>query len=397
MTTPGVPRLLRTINDRSALDLLLERGELTRTELSELTGLSRPTTGQLLTRLQAAGAVISDGHRTGKRGPNAVVYRLDPALAYAAGVDVTPGHVVAAVADVAGTLLAVHERRVPPADSDPALTVREALTAALDEAGVAEKSLTHVTIGSPGALDPITGRLEYASHLRGWHGLGLPARLRDAVGAPVDLMNDVRLAAVAEIAARGGAPRDFALLWMGAGVGLAHVSGGQVLSGARGGAGEVGYMPVPGAEVPRRIRRRNTGGYQALIGAPAVRNLLATAGIRGRTAAVALQRAAAEAGAGNKRAGRALDTLATRVATGLAAICSVIDPPLVVLAGDVGSAGGEPLRSRVQRELDEITMTRPPVETAVVTERPVLHGAVRTALDRARNAAFTALLTGSPT
>jgi predicted NBD/HSP70 family sugar kinase len=308
---------------------------------------------------------------------------------------VTPGHVVAAVADIAGTILAVHDQRVPPADTDPAVTLREALAAALDAAGLTEKSLAHVTIGSPGALDPITGRLEYASHLRGWHGVGLPARLRQAVGVPVDLVNDVRLAAVAEMTARAAAPSDFALLWMGAGLGLAHVSGGQVLSGARGGAGEVGYMPVPGADVPRRVRRRNTGGFQSLVGAPAVRELLADAGIRGRTAAIAVQRAVAAADAGNRRVIRALDVLATRVATGLAAICSVIDPPLVVLAGDVGSAGGDALRHRVQRELDEITMTRPPVETTVVTERPVLHGAVRTALDRARDTTFTALLTGS--
>jgi hypothetical protein len=36
------------------------------------------------------------------------------------------------------------------------------------------------------------------------------------------------------------------------------------------------------------------------------------------------------------------------------------------------------------------------VETTVVADRPVLRGAVRTALDRARMSAFTALLDGSP-
>ena len=234
-----------------------------------------------------------------------------------------------------------------------------------------------MTVGSPGSIDPITGRLEYASHLRGWHEVDLPVRLRDAIGVPVEIVNDVRLAAVAEMAARGA--RDFALLWMGAGLGLAHVSGGQVLAGARGGAGEVGYMPVPGADVPRSVRRRNTGGFQSLVGAPAVRALLAEAGFGSRTAELALRRAASAADTGNAAARSALDHLASRVASGLAAICSVIDPPLVVLAGDVGTAGGEALRSRVQRELDEISMTRPPVETTVVAARPVLHGAVRAA------------------
>lgn len=392
MSSPGVPSLLRTMNDRSALDLLLDHGSLTRAELSELTGLSRVTTGQLLTRLRAAGAVVSDGHRTGGRGPNAESYRLDPTLAYAVGVDVTPGRIEAAVADVTGTVLATRALRVSGAEADASTSLNAAVTAVVGDAGLGPKSLAHVTVGTPGALDPVTGRLEYASHLRGWHGGELLARLRDAVGVPVDHVNDVRLAAVAEMAARGPRTRDFALLWLGAGLGLAHVSDGRVLSGARGGAGEVGYMPVPGAPVARGVRRRNTGGFQSLVGAPAVRELLAGAGIRARTAESALRRAVA---ADDPRASRALDILAQRIATGLAAICSVIDPPLVVLAGDVGLAGATALSARVERELAAISMTRPPVETTAVTDRPVLHGAVRTAVLRARDAAFGALLTGS--
>jgi predicted NBD/HSP70 family sugar kinase len=380
------------MNDRSALELLLEHGALTRAELSDLTGLSRPTTGQLLARLRTSGAVVSDGHRTGNRGPNAELYRLDPALTYAAALDVSPGRVTAAVADVTETVLAIHERRVDPG-TQACLTVHEALARVLDDAGLTAKSLAHVTVGTPGSIDPITGRLEYASHLRGWHGDDLPARLSEAIGVPVDLVNDVRLAAVAELAARGNSARDLAVLWMDAGLGLAHVSAGQVLSGARGGAGEVGYMPVPGADVARQVRRRNTGGFQALVGAPAVRELLAAAGFRSRTADAALRRAVAAAYAGDARAGAALDELGRRVATGLAAICAVIDPPLVVLAGGVAVAGGDALRSRVQRELDEISMTRPPVEITLVAERPVLRGAVRAAVAKARDTAFAAYLT----
>ena len=48
---PGVPQLLRVINDRAALDLLVERGPLSRTEVGQLTGLSHPTATRLLARL----------------------------------------------------------------------------------------------------------------------------------------------------------------------------------------------------------------------------------------------------------------------------------------------------------------------------------------------------------
>src|SRR4029453_6538213 len=119
----------------------------------------------------------------------------------------------------------------------------------------------------------------------GWHGMDLPNVLRDALGTPVSLVNDVKLAAVAELAARGPHERDFCLLWNGEGLGLAHVSDGQVLAGARGGAGEVGYMPVPGTPVQRRPRRTNSGGFQTRAGAPAVRRVLSDAGFGARDAA----------------------------------------------------------------------------------------------------------------
>ena len=49
---PGTPSLLRAINDRAALELLLERGPLTRAQLGELTGLSKVTASQLVERLE---------------------------------------------------------------------------------------------------------------------------------------------------------------------------------------------------------------------------------------------------------------------------------------------------------------------------------------------------------
>ena len=69
--TPGTPRLLRTLNDRSALNLLLEHGPLTRTRLGELTGLSKPTASQLLARLHSAGLVQPAGTIVGAPGPSA--------------------------------------------------------------------------------------------------------------------------------------------------------------------------------------------------------------------------------------------------------------------------------------------------------------------------------------
>ncbi len=83
-----------------------------------------------------------------------------------------------------------------------------------------------------------------------------------------------------------------------------------------------------------------------------------------------------------------LDTLAHRVALGLAAIVSVLDPELVILTGSVLLAGGDPLLTRVRDEFAALAVARPTIAMSGVPERPVLHGALHAALVRTRDDVF---------
>src|SRR5258706_8805136 len=102
---PGTPRLLRALNDRAALELLLSRGPLTRAQLGELPGLSKVPASQLVERLEERGLVARVGEQAGGRGPNAQMYAVVPATAYVVGVDAGPHHVVAGVADITGKIV----------------------------------------------------------------------------------------------------------------------------------------------------------------------------------------------------------------------------------------------------------------------------------------------------
>src|SRR5205823_11896015 len=102
---PGTPRLLRALNDRAALELLLSNGPLTRAQLGELTGLSKVTASQRVERLEERGLVARVGEQAGGRGPNAQMYAVVPATAFVVGVDAGPQHVVAGVADITGRIV----------------------------------------------------------------------------------------------------------------------------------------------------------------------------------------------------------------------------------------------------------------------------------------------------
>jgi hypothetical protein len=66
----------------------------------------------------------------------------------------------------------------------------------------------------------------------------------------------------------------------------------------------------------------------------------------------------------------------------------VLDPPLVVLAGAIGEAGGAELADRVAREVAAITLVSPRVVPGQVAVEPVLHGALRLALEAVRDEVF---------
>ncbi|MBK6019463.1 ROK family transcriptional regulator [Streptomyces sp. MBT53] len=392
--TPGTPRVLRAMNDRAALDLLLEHGPLSRTRIGKLTGLSKPTASQLLARLEAAGLVLATGTSEGRPGPNAQLYVVNPGAAYAAGLDVTPERIRAAVADVTGRTVGEFELATPGRrPAQPVVRqVTDTLDGAVKAAGLARGDIHRLVIGTPGAFDPNTGRLRYASHLPGWHSPALLDELAAALPMPVEYENDVNLVAIAE--QRLGAARghgDFVLLWNEGGLGAALVLGGRLHRGWTGGAGEVGFLPVPGAPLVRQVTKANSGGYQALAGSQALPQLARELGITEiptgpyAEVAAALVATAADHTTGPRRL---LEIYATHLATGLASLVSVLDPELVVLSGASLTAGGEPLRALVQAELEELAASRPRLVVGDVHEQPVLRGALESALATTRDEVF---------
>ena len=441
----------------------------------------------MLTRLEDRGLVAIAGEQAGGRGPNAALYSVVPSSAYVAGLYVESDLVSAAVADVTGRRVAEVSGNPNGAD-DPIELVRGTVERACASAGLEVSRLSALVIGSPGVVDPRTGDPRLAVNLPAWHEGALDA-LKSVWHKPVIIENDVNLAAMAEraVGAAQGVD-DFVLVWIGVGLGLATVLGGRLHRGVGGAAGEIGYLPVPGAKLPTDLDHPATGAFQSLVGAQAVLPLAAeygfvastaggavraavqaaveasgptassigrvgqepagateaggasagassasdaswgpgagtqaggasagasSAGVVGRDPVAGMQAGGASVGdlesaevgpasgvriramtagvpaaavgpVGSGRGAQFLDELASRVATGVAAISVVLDPGLVVLGGEVGLAGGEALASRVAVEVGRICPARPRVVPTGVSGGPVLCGAILAAVDRAR-------------
>ncbi|MFH8757939.1 ROK family transcriptional regulator [Streptomyces atroolivaceus] len=396
---PASPSTARAINDRLALRLLQQDGPLTATQLKSLTGLSRPTVADLVDRLQDAGLVRVVGESgSDRRGPNARLYGIVADRAHLAALDVRTDSVAVAVADLLGVTLA--EATLPIGSDTGTRPAVERAVAMLERtartAGTAP--LHSVGIGAPGLIDPVTGELRNTAGLPAWHR-GLVRELQKRLSATVLVENETNLAAVAEH--RIGAARDrdtFVLLWLGHGIGAAVMLDGKLRRGASGGAGEIGFLPVPGtAGVPSAVNCE--GGFHSLVGSAAVCGLATDHGIKpGEPPTGVAQEqdpAAAFAVRAALRAGDAggeafLAALADRLAIGAASVVSVLDPGCLVLAGEVGRAGGVVLAALVEERLARMSPLRTEVRAGTLGGGAVLRGGLFAARDAAQDALFGA-------
>ena len=386
----GSSKLLRAMNESAALAHLLQPGGLTRADLRRLTALSTPTISEVLRRLTEAGLITVVGHNSGRPGPNAEIYAADPDAAYAAAVSLRDigasraPSVTAALCDLTGAVRARTRTHIDFLTTDPRTAVADTVTALLAEAAVPAARLQHVQLGVAGSYDAYAGTIRHVD-IPGFARPGLVPEIATALGTRVGVDNDVNLAAVAE--RRRGAGRDadgFVLLWLGEdGLGLAIDLDGTVLRGSRGGAGEIGYMPLYAPGTPQR-----KVDLQDLIGGPAVLALGREHGVPGSTP---VEVAAASAGFPDF-----LAELADRISVGLAAVIAVLDPALVVLAGPVAQAAGAPLLAAVTAAVRRNAPLESRIAASTLDDDAVLLGALDAGLAAVHDALIGAIRDGRP-
>jgi predicted NBD/HSP70 family sugar kinase len=352
--------LLREMSDEAVLRALMDRPRLTRAELAVLTGLSKPTTGDAIRRLEAAGLVHDTGERTSGRGGVGTYYALADDVGVALAVSIAPDGVTAEVLDAAGAVL---NRVVEPVQR-PATA--GAVTKALRR--VAKRALDKRVAGAAAvsAADPVdksTGELVHLPDSPFLLGAMSPAAtLAPLLDGPVIVDNDVNWAARAELGARSPAD-DFVYLYLGEGLGCAVVTDGAVRRGNRGLVGEIAHVVVPGPD----------GRPMPLIG------VFGELGLRhvGSTAVDVDRLVSGLRGADGSRLAR---DLAVAISAVLDAAIAFADPAFVVVGGPWGPSLVTPLRMAIGEHARTIS-----VEEPLHTDDPSLSGARAAAVDALRS------------
>jgi predicted NBD/HSP70 family sugar kinase len=388
--------LLRLINQRAVFTEVFRLGKVSRPELAQVTGLSKPTISMALADLERARLVRPVGLRTGGTGRAALLYEIRPEAGWVLAADIGRTTVRLALADLVGDVVVRRQEPSAARSYDGLLEQLVRLAAeVVAEAGLEPGDVTVTVFGTPGIHDKESGALRLAPSLPGWERPGAVDALAGVTGSPYTVENDVDLAAVGEGAyGLGKGVSHFVLVSIGTGVGMGVVIDGGLYRGARGAAGEISYLPVgvpEGEDGPGFDRRR--GEFESVASADGI---VAAAARLGMTAATA-EEVADAARRGDAVARTVVAAEAGHVARALAGVIAVLDPELVVLGGGVGTQAGDLLAGPVAERLETLVALTPPrIEVSALGPDAVILGALAVGLSTARDLVFERAVTAGP-
>ena len=374
------PQLIRAINEQVLLEHIRRSGPVSRTELSQLSGLSKPTVSAALTTIERAGLVHATSQRTGVPGPAARLYEVRPEAGFVLGLDVGREFLRGAVADLAGNTRCRLNVRTRAADAMARIQELSDLAATLAaDAGITTGQLTQTVIGSPGVYDARLDALTLTGRLSGWDSPATLTALRDRFGPSLMIENDVDAAALAErVHGHGRDVDSFAFVSVGTGIGMGLVLDGKLRHGSHGVAGEIGYLPFTEGSGSDQRDARKRGGFDASASAAAVVRAARRAGVRG---AVSAEKVFAAAARGDAVAAGVVAEEALLVAKAVCTVITVVDPELIVLGGGIGQAPG--FLEAVVNQVRMLAPVLPEVKASVLGTETVVAGCVAAGLDRA--------------
>jgi len=316
--------------------LIRDRRDITRTEIGQLTGLSRTAVASRIASLTALGLVSEreQAPSTGGRPPTLLSFDVDAGIVLSVAVGISRTRL--AVTDLAGDVLSIcdidQEVALGPDDLMPDVVKR--LDLLLD--GHRGVPVYGVGLSLPGTVDRDRGCSCGSAILRGWDGVDLRSyfgELQRLSGVPVILDNDANAIALAE---RGGDRQrydDVLVLKASTGLGAGIIAGGVLQRGSAQAAGEFGHNKTPAAQgLPCRCG--DTGCLEAVAGGWAVVHALQQQG-----RAVRHMRDVVElANGGDGEARRMIRDSGRYVGEVVAASVNLLNPAVLVIAGDMAGA-----------------------------------------------------------
>ncbi|MEV0617865.1 ROK family protein [Nonomuraea sp. NPDC050404] len=274
--------------------------------------------------------------------------RLRPGLGFVVGVNITHAHVRCLAADLAHVVVASSDYPlIDPLDIDQALgIVARAVRDVIDEAVGTHGTCLGVGVAIPAPIDPETLRPAPSSCHQLWVDAPVRELLQEKVGLPVYVGNHGNLAVMAErLWGAGRRVDDFIWIGLDANVGGGICSGGQLLRGRDGFAGELGHIVVdPDGEI---CRCGSQGCLETVASLGSIQRALHP--VYGQ---VEPDRIFELINRGEPPALRAITNIGTQVGVAVSTLINILNPSLFIVGGLLSRQCGPVILDAIRVEMD---------------------------------------------
>lgn len=209
-------------------------------------------------------------------------------------------------------------------------------------------------VSTAGPIRPATGTYNHPPNLTGWHDKTMKPLLAESLGIPVWVGHDATLAALAEtrFGEHVGA-ENLVYVTISTGVGGGIIANGEMVTGASGGAGEIGHMTVRAGAYSCNVGC--DGCFEGNASGPAIaraaRDRFQNNGpldqlADGEPANITSRMVFDAADEGDAVAQAVVDLTIENIGIGLSGLLNIFDPEALVIGGGVVQA--------LQRHWDEL-------------------------------------------
>ncbi|GGE30927.1 transcriptional regulator [Pullulanibacillus camelliae] len=365
-TIPGTPNLLRIVNRNTLLRLLEQREYSSRSELSQLSGLSLPTVSSVIKDLLKEGWVIEVAGGVSQGGKPPQLIQLDPNARYIAAIQMNQDQIRICLTNLVGQILAEEEITV----SGRSLQTRalcektaRSLKALIERHPINPQLLLGAGVAVPGVVDD-QGRVSQAPEF-GWDQAPIQDYLSKALDLETVVENDVRLAVKGEAWRRKETSGTMIYVHLSKGIGAGILINGEIYKGAHFAAGEIGNMIVDPQVIKDRIghrqrRQDQQGFFEEQYGMNALRRY------------------------SDQHEGTQEAWILEHLAFGMVNMISVLDPDQIIFGGEM-IARIDHFLEKLKENLSKLILTLPAMSLTPLGNHAPLFGATRIVLESQRS------------
>ena len=231
-------------SERVLVDCFRGRLQLTRSEIQELTGLSRVTVSQGVRNLLSTNILIESVGNLSHGGRNASFLSLNENSGYVGIVYFSATSMSVAISNMKGEVLKSTTINISIEDGPEHMLPQGIKLLNENLRGIGKSKRLGIIIGVPGPVSHELGKVVSPPIMRGWDKINFHQVFNEAFSLPTYLENDANLLAIAEHRLVYPNEKNLILVKIATGIGSGLILNNQLHRGSNGSAGDIGHIQL---------------------------------------------------------------------------------------------------------------------------------------------------------